>query len=190
MNIFYHQPEITDNLNNWWKLIVFIQPEVCPKSSELLECLFEHLILHTYGLDKTRMPERQLHHLQYLLGQSLQLCTPRLSSLHSLWNFSLVYWVADIQEIRLEAKNRPLPYLTPGQLCIATTWGCSWPPCHPDPLITNRVIQHNNTDALLALLPFQQDCVHSEHLQLVHLSKRESHHRIVIIDSVLHWADG
>ena len=105
-------------------------------------------------------------------------------------NVSIVYWVADIQEIRLEAEHRPLPYLTPGQLCIATTWGCSWPPCHPDPLITNRAIQHNNTDALLTLLPFHQDCVHSEHLQLVHPSKRESHHRIVIIYSVLHWADG
>ena len=46
--------------------MVFIRPEVCPKSSELLECLSEHLILHTYGLDKTRMPERQLHHLLYL----------------------------------------------------------------------------------------------------------------------------
>ena len=46
--------------------MVFIRPEVCPKSSELLECLSEHLVLHTYGLDKTRMPERQLHHLLYL----------------------------------------------------------------------------------------------------------------------------
>ena len=46
--------------------MVFIRPAACPKSSELLECLSEHLILHTYGLDKTRMPERQLHHLLYL----------------------------------------------------------------------------------------------------------------------------
>ena len=36
------------------------------QSSELLECLSEHLILHTYGLDDTRMPEKQLHHLLYL----------------------------------------------------------------------------------------------------------------------------
>ena len=28
-------------------------------------------------------------------------------------NVSIVYWVADIQEIRLEAEHRPLPYLTP-----------------------------------------------------------------------------
>ena len=79
--------------------MVFIQPEVCPKSSELLECLSEHLILHTYGLDKTRMPERQLHHLQYLLGQSLQLCTPITVRV------SPSYWVAeDRAEERTDAR--------------------------------------------------------------------------------------
>ena len=73
--------------------MVFIRPEVCPKSSELLECLSEHLILHTYGLDNTRMPERQLHHLPYLSKLLLASSNIILASSNicwvSLYNFAL-----------------------------------------------------------------------------------------------------
>ena len=73
--------------------MVFIRPEVCPKSSELLECLSEHLVLHTYGLDKTRMPERQLHHLLYLskllLASSNIILASSNISWVSLYNFAL-----------------------------------------------------------------------------------------------------
>ena len=73
--------------------MVFIRPEVCLESSELLECLSEHLILHTYGLDKTRMPERQLHHLLYLSKLLLASSNIILASSNicwvSLYNFAL-----------------------------------------------------------------------------------------------------
>ena len=72
---------------------------------------------------------------------------------------------------------------------------------HPDLLITDRVVRQNNADALLALLAFKEDLqilmsnaiiffilpyrVTPKQLKLVHLSKGESHHGIIIIDCVL-----
>ena len=57
---------------------------------------------------------------------------------------------------------------------------------HPDLLVTDRVVRQHDTDALLPLLPLQQDRVAPEELQLIHLGHGERHHRVVVIDGVLY----
>ena len=56
---------------------------------------------------------------------------------------------------------------------------------HPDSLIGDGIVREHDANGLFAFLSFQQNCVATEKLKLVHFGLGQRHHRVVVIGGLL-----